>query len=81
MTGAPRLLRTHTDSDIEAMLIELNEAGVDRQRLRAWVSASGIPVKRVVATPGLTYIRLAGNDSTGGYIVLMLLDGLWQRVI
>lgn len=81
MTASPPRLRAYTDSAVEAILAELNGAVVDQHRLHAWASESAIPLRRTVATPDLTYVRLAGTDTRGGYIVLMLLDGLWERVI
>ena len=81
MNDSPPGLETYTDSDVDAILADLNATVIGHDELHAWADRSGIPLKRVVATPGLTYVRLAGRDGTRGYIVLMLLDGTWERVI
>jgi len=81
MTASPPRPKAHSDSDIDAILAELNATVVDHQRLHAWVSESDIPLARVVASERLTYVRLAGKDASGGCVVLMLLDGAWERAI
>lgn len=81
MKESPSALGSYTDTDVDAILADLNAAVADHLHLHAWADRSGIALKRVVASPGLTYVRLARQDGTGGYIVLMLLDGTWERVI
>ncbi|MET4098132.1 arsenate reductase-like glutaredoxin family protein [Agrococcus sp. UYP10] len=80
MKDSPPGVKTYSDADIDAILADLTAHVPEQHQLRAWASECGIPVKRVVATPDLTYVRLAGKDETGGYVVLMLLDGMWERV-
>ena len=70
----------HAPADIDAILTDLTAHATEHHQVRAWASECGIPCKRVVATPDLAYVRLAGEDETGGYVVLMLLDGMWERV-
>lgn len=81
MTASPPRPRTHSNSDIAAILAELNATVIDHERLHAWASQSEIPLMRAVASERLTYVRLAGKDASGGYVVLMLLEGAWERAI
>ncbi|MGC5075685.1 hypothetical protein [Agrococcus sp. DT81.2] len=81
MNEARSAVRTYTDADVDTILADLNAPVPGHEDLHAWSDRSGIPCKRVVATADLTYVRLAGQDRAGGYIVLMLLDGTWERVI
>lgn len=81
MKDSPAGVSTHSDADIDAILADLTANVTEQQQVRSWASESGIPMKRAVATENLTYVRLAGVDDTGGYVVLMLLDGMWERVL
>lgn len=81
MTDPPHRSRTYTDSDIDAMLADLNASVIRCEQLADWRGRSGIPIGRAVATPGLTYVRLAGRDAHGGPVVLMLLEDAWERAI
>lgn len=81
MGALSRRVATYTDADIDAILDDLNATATDPQQVHAWAARSGISVTRAVAIPDLTYVRLAGKDEAGGYIVLMLLDGTWERAI
>lgn len=77
---SPRVA-AYTDADIDAIVDDLNATATDAERVHAWAARSGVPITRAVAIPDLTYVRLAGKDESGGYIVLMLLDGTWERAI
>jgi hypothetical protein len=71
----------HSDEEIQRILLELAAIATDHESLRAWSAAPGVPLERVVALQTLTYVKLAGRDAHGEPIVLMLLDGTWERIL
>jgi hypothetical protein len=73
--------RIYSDDEIYAILLELAAIATDHESLRSWAATPGIELERVVAIETLTYVRLAGHDAEGSPIVLMLLEGMWERVL
>jgi hypothetical protein len=71
----------YTDPQIDELLLELNHEAINADTLPAWVASSGIAIDRLCATCELVYIRLTDHDADGGTIVLMLLDGTWERTL
>ncbi|MGM1030326.1 MAG: hypothetical protein ACQEWM_10765 [Actinomycetota bacterium] len=70
----------HSEEEIARILLELAAIATDPESLRSWGQAPGVPLERMVAIETLTYVRLAGRDAHGDPIVLMLLDGAWERI-
>jgi hypothetical protein len=77
---SPSQRDVYSDEEIARILLELAALATDHESLRAWGASPGVQLERLVAIETLTYVRLAGRDSTGEPIVLMLLDGEWERV-
>jgi hypothetical protein len=71
----------YTDAQIEELLLELNHEAITAASLPAWVAATAIRVERLTATHVLVYVRLAEHDSHDDRVVLMLLDGAWERAL
>lgn len=74
----PRVV--HSEEEIARVLLELAAIATDPDSLRSWAQTPGVPLERMVAIETLTYVRLAGRDADGEPIVLMLLDGAWERI-
>jgi hypothetical protein len=70
----------YSDEEISRILLELATIATDHESLRAWGASPGVQLERLVAIEALTYVRLAGRDAKGQPIVLMLLDGEWERI-
>jgi hypothetical protein len=70
-----------TEAQIDELLLELNTHISGAEGLRAWASHTTVAIDRLTATPTLTYIRLGRRDPSGASIVLMLLDGVWERAL
>lgn len=81
MTQSPALNVALNEAQIDELLLELNAHISGPQELRAWASRTTIDIDRLIATPKLTYIRLVRRDTSGASIVLMLLDGMWERTL
>ncbi len=81
MTLDPGLNVAWTEAQIDELLLELNTRIAGPDQLRAWASDTTVEIDRLTATPTLTYIRLGRTDATGDSIVLMLLDGVWERTL
>ncbi|ROR64708.1 hypothetical protein [Agrococcus jenensis] len=60
---------------------ELNACAPDAAGLGAWLARTGVETERIVTSTTLTYITLARRSEDGGRIVLMLLDGVWERAL
>ncbi len=75
---SPRAI--HSDEEIARILLQLAAIATDPESLRSWGTAPDVPIERLVAIETLTYVRLAGRDADGDPIVLMLLDGAWERI-
>jgi hypothetical protein len=71
----------YTDAQIEELLLDLNHEAVTAASLPAWTAASAVGVERLTATRSLVYIRLTERDSHDDRVVLMLLDGTWERAL
>ncbi|ROR64812.1 hypothetical protein [Agrococcus jenensis] len=69
------------EEDIARILLELAAVATDHTSLRSWAADPGVQLDRVVAMEALTYVRLAVRDEHGEPIVLMLLDGTWERIL
>lgn len=80
MTQGSTLHVALNEAQIDELLLELNTRISGAEELRAWASDTTVEIDRLTATPTLTYIRLAQRDH-GGAIVLMLLDGVWERTL
>ncbi|GAA1419360.1 hypothetical protein [Agrococcus citreus] len=70
-----------TEAQIDELLLELNTQITGPEELRAWASHTTVAIDRLTATPTLTYLRLVRRDPSGASIVLMLLDGAWERTL
>lgn len=81
MAQSPALNVALNEAQIDELLLELNTRISGPEELRAWASHTTVDIDRLTATPTLTYIRLARRDTTGCGIVLMLLDGVWERTL
>jgi len=68
-------------ADIAAVLSDLQARANDAASLRTWAQDANVAIERVVATDDLTYVRLAARDDDGSPIVLMLLEGVWERAV
>ena len=81
MTPDPGQNVALNEAQIDELLLELNLRISGPEQLRAWASATTVDIDRVTATPTLTYVRLGRPDASGDRIVLMLLDGVWERTL
>ncbi|MGC5075705.1 hypothetical protein [Agrococcus sp. DT81.2] len=81
MARSPAPNVAFSEAQIEELLLDLNTHVTGPEGLRAWASDTAVDVDRLTATPILTYIRLARHDDHGCVIVLMLLDGVWERAL
>ena len=70
----------HSEEEIARILLQLATLATDHESLRAWGETPDVPLERLVAIETLTYVRLAGRDADREPIVLMLLDGAWERI-
>jgi hypothetical protein len=77
---SPSRRDVYSDEDISRILLELAAIATDHESLRTWGASPGVELERLVAIETLTYVRLAGRDAEGQPIVLMLLDGEWERI-
>jgi hypothetical protein len=77
---SPSRRDVYSDEDITRILLELDAVATDHESLRAWRASADVELERLVAIETLTYVRLAGRDAEGQPIVLMLLDGEWERI-
>jgi hypothetical protein len=75
---SPRAI--HSDEEIARILLQLATLATDHEGLKSWGESPDVPLERMVAIETLTYVRLAGRDAEGEPIVLMLLDGAWERI-
>ncbi|WP_072314280.1 hypothetical protein [Agrococcus sp. Marseille-P2731] len=80
MLTSPRL-PVFSTADIAAVLSDLQARASGPSSLRAWAREASVATDRVVATDGLTYVRLAARDDEGAPIVLMLLEDVWERAV
>ncbi|MFA4841888.1 MAG: hypothetical protein WC580_09305 [Agrococcus sp.] len=80
METSPSPRDVYSDEEIARILLELAAIATDHESLRAWGTSPGVQLERLVAIETLTYVRLAGRDGKGQPIVLMLLDGEWERI-
>lgn len=80
MQSSPSQRESFSDEEITRILMELAAIATDHDSLRAWGASPGVQLERLVAIETLTYVRLAGRDARGEPIVLMLLDGRWERI-
>lgn len=80
METSPSQRDVYSDEEITRILLELAAIATDHESLRAWGASPGVQLERLVAIESLTYVRLAGRDAKGQPIVLMLLDGEWERI-
>ncbi|WP_413320290.1 hypothetical protein AA0Z99_05700 [Agrococcus sp. 1P02AA] len=71
----------HSDLAIGALLADLNVHVRDHLQLQPWLDRSVVETARVVNMPELTYIRLAQHDADRIPVVVMLLDGIWERAL
>ncbi|WP_092915400.1 hypothetical protein [Agrococcus baldri] len=71
----------YSDTDIAALLADLQATVNGATSLTEWAESAAVPVDRIVAGADLTYLRLAAHDSEGSPIVLMLREHIWQRAI
>jgi hypothetical protein len=78
--SSPRQL-TYSEAEIAAILAELNRQVQQPSQLQRWSASTDIPLRRTVASGDLTYVGLAGTDHAGDPIVLMLIEGMWDRAI
>lgn len=72
---------TYDQAAVAAMLIQLNEQAISSSTVGDWAAESGVVLERIVAGVDLTYVRLEGHDQHRMPIVLMLLEGVWERAI
>jgi len=77
---SPSRRDVYSDEEITRILLELAAIATDHESLRAWGASPGVQLERLVAIETLTYVRLAGRDANGQPVVLMLLDGEWERI-
>ena len=80
METSPSRRDVYSDEEITRILLELAAIATDHESLRAWGASPGVQLERLVAIETLTYVRLAGRDANGQPVVLMLLDGEWERI-
>lgn len=80
MHSPPSQRAIHPEAEIARILLELATEAGDADGLRAWAQRSEVELERVVAIEPLTYVRLTGRDTEGEPVVLMLLDGAWERI-
>ncbi|MFP5251042.1 MAG: hypothetical protein ACLGHD_01585 [Actinomycetes bacterium] len=71
----------YNEAQLEELLLELNRCAHDAEQLRAWAARTTVEIERLMAGESLMYVRLAGGDEHGDAIVLMLLDGVWERAL
>ena len=71
----------YNEAQLEELLLELNHCAHDAEQLRAWAAHTTVEIERLMAGESLMYVRLAGADEHGGAVVLMLLDGVWERAL
>ena len=81
MARSPAPNVAFNEAQIDELLLELNTHVTGPEELRAWASDRTVAFDRLTATPTLTYIRLTRRDDQGGGIVLMRLDGVWERTL
>ncbi|WP_143143599.1 hypothetical protein [Agrococcus sp. Marseille-P2731] len=74
-------LHAHSVIAIDELLAELNVHVRDRAQLQPWIERSDIQMARIVNVPSLTYIRLTHRDEQHVPIVVMLVDGIWERAL
>jgi hypothetical protein len=72
---------TYSEAEIAAILAELNREVQRPAELQQWSASTELPLRRIVADGDLTYVGLAGTDLAGDPIVLMLIEGEWDRAI
>lgn len=80
METSPSQRDVYSEEEIARILLELAALATDHESLRTWGASPGVQLERLVAIETLTYVRLAGRDAEGQPIVLMLLDGEWERI-
>lgn len=80
METSPSRREVYSDEAIARILLELAAIATDHESLRTWGASPAVQLERLVAIESLTYVRLAGRDAQGQPIVLMLLDGAWERI-
>ncbi|WP_347754291.1 hypothetical protein [Agrococcus sp. ProA11] len=76
---APAL--AYTESDIAAVLADLQHEVSGSTSLHAWQQNTGVPIQRVVSGADIAYVHLGAHDRFGTQIVLMLRDGSWRRAM
>jgi len=81
MARSPAPNVAFNEAQIDELLLDLNTHVTGPEDLRAWASDRTVDIDRLTATHSLTYIRLARHDDHGAAIVLMLLDGVWERAL
>ncbi len=81
MAWSPAPNVAFNEAQIDELLLDLNTHVTGPEELRAWASDRMVAFDRLTATPVLTYIRLDRHDDHGVPIVLMLLDGVWERAL
>lgn len=67
--------------DIEAMLADLNGSVTGHASLSRWAERADVRLARVNGGPNLAIVRLHGTDEHARAVVLMLLEGTWERAI
>lgn len=80
METSPSQRDVYSEEEIARILLELAAIATDHESLRTWGASPGVQLERLVAIETLAYVRLAGRDSRGEPVVLMLLDGEWERI-
>lgn len=69
------------ESDVAAVLADLQREVSGTTSLQTWQHNTGVPIDRVVSGSDITYVHLGAHDRNGTQIVLMLRDGLWHRAM
>lgn len=71
----------YSESDVAAVLADLQSEVSGTTSLHAWQQSAGVPIDRVVSGADITYVHLGAYDRLGTQIVLMLHDGIWRRAM
>ncbi|WP_405216973.1 hypothetical protein [Agrococcus sp. Ld7] len=72
---------SYSDSDVAAVLADLQSEVSGTTSLQTWQQSTGVPVERVVSGSDITYVHLGAFDHSGSQVVLMLRDGIWHRAM
>ncbi|MGM1029427.1 MAG: hypothetical protein ACQEWM_06070 [Actinomycetota bacterium] len=68
-------------SVVDSLLAGLNASGAVPRTVEDWTARWRIDADRVIEGPDITYVRLVGRAEQGGPIVLMHVEGVWERAM